>query len=77
VKHSVRHQQGHIYEASGAFFVRYSVNEIIDGKPRRVQRSTRLCTKDGNKYRTVKDIPYLKSEMWAPRLIYLRPGPHA
>ncbi len=44
-----RFQRGYIYEAFGAFHVRYYVTEIVDGKPKRVQRSKRLCTKD-NKY---------------------------
>ena len=54
-RHQRRHQRGHVYLASGAFYVRYSVIEIIDGKPKRVQRSARLCAKDGNKYRSVTD----------------------
>jgi integrase len=41
-----RYQSGHIYEASGAFFVRYYVTEIVDSRPTRVQRSYRLCVKD-------------------------------
>jgi integrase len=41
-----RHQRGYIYEAFGAFHVRYYVNEIVDGQPVRKQRSHRLCTKD-------------------------------
>jgi len=41
-----RYQSGYIYEASGAFFVRYYVTEIVDGTPRRVQSSNRLCEKD-------------------------------
>jgi integrase len=41
-----RHQRGYIYEASGAFHVRYYVTEIVDGKPKKKQRSHRLCTKD-------------------------------
>ena len=40
-----RYQQGYIYEASGAFFVRYYSTEIVDGKAERVQRSHRLCSK--------------------------------
>jgi integrase len=43
-----RHQRGYTYEAFGAFHVRYYVNEIVDGKPERKQRSHRLCTKDRN-----------------------------
>ena len=41
-----RHQRGHIYEASGAFHVRYYTTEIVAGKPEKKQRSHRLCTKD-------------------------------
>ncbi len=41
-----RFQQGHIYEAFNAFHVRYYQTEIIDGQPKRVQRSHRLCAKD-------------------------------
>jgi len=44
----IRHQRGYIYEASGAFHVRYYVNEIVDGKPEKKQRSHRLCAKDRN-----------------------------
>src|SRR5579863_9302719 len=44
--HMGRYQSGQIYEASGAFFVRYYVSEIVDGKPTRVQRSYRLCERD-------------------------------
>jgi integrase len=41
-----RHQRGYIYEAFNAFHVRYYTTEIVDGKPKRVQRSHRLCTRD-------------------------------
>src|SRR6266851_4023650 len=41
-----RHQRGYIYEASGAFHVRYYVTEIVEGKPEKKQRSHRLCDKD-------------------------------
>jgi len=41
-----RHQRGYIYEASGAFHVRYYVTEIVEGKPDKKQRSHRLCAKD-------------------------------
>jgi hypothetical protein len=43
-----RIQTGYIYESSGAFFVRYYVTEIVDGKAVRVQRSRRLCEKSEN-----------------------------
>jgi hypothetical protein len=45
-----RIQAGYIYESSGAFFVRYYVTEIVDGKPQRVQRSRRLCEKSEKYY---------------------------
>jgi integrase len=48
-----RIQTGYIYEASGAFFVRYYVTQIVDGQPQRVQRSARLCEKN-DKYYGVK-----------------------
>ena len=51
----MRLQTGHIYEAAGAFFVRYRADEIVEGQRVRVQRSHRLCTKDGIRYRSVKD----------------------
>jgi integrase len=55
--HMGRYQSGHIYEASGAFFVRYYVSEIVDGKATRVQRSYRLCGKDDkNHSRTCKAV---------------------
>jgi hypothetical protein len=42
-----RFQSGHIYEASGSFFVRFRVVEITPGgQTARVQRSHRLCLKD-------------------------------
>jgi hypothetical protein len=42
---AARFQRGHIFEAHNAFHVRYYDSEIIDGQPRRVQRSERLCSK--------------------------------
>jgi integrase len=61
--HMSRYQSGHIYEASGAFFVRYYVSEIVDAKPTRVQRSYRLCDKD-DKYhsRTCKAVKQKAAE---------------
>src|SRR5271168_2361378 len=41
-----RHQDGNVYEASGAFHIRYWSTELRDGKAVRVQRSKRLCAKD-------------------------------
>ncbi len=45
-----RIQKGHIYEASGAFYVRYWATEIVARHPKRVQRSERLCFKDEKHY---------------------------
>ena len=50
-----RHQQGHIYEASGSFYVRYRATQIVDGKAIREQCSQWLCEKDGKRYKNVKD----------------------
>ena len=44
-----RYQQGYTFEVFKAFHVRYYVTEIVDGKPKRVQRSQRLC-ESGNNY---------------------------
>jgi len=38
-----RHKRGYIYEAFGAFHVRYYVTEIVEGKPEKKQRSHKLC----------------------------------
>jgi integrase len=51
-----RYQRGHVFEGHGAFHVRYYVNAIVDGQPRRVQRSERLCSKD-NKHHSTKCKP--------------------
>jgi integrase len=61
--HMGRYQSGHIYEASGAFFLRYYVSAIVDGKATRVQRSYRLCGKD-DKYhsRTCKAVKQKAAE---------------
>ncbi len=41
-------QSGHVYEGSDgkSFHVRYYVTEIVDGQPKRVQRSHKLCEKN-------------------------------
>jgi len=49
-----RIQAGHVYEASGAFFVRYYATAIVDGTSARVQRSERLCEKN-DKYHKFQD----------------------
>lgn len=47
-----RFQKGHVFESHGGFHVRYYVTEIVDGQPKRVQRSERLCTKDNKHHST-------------------------
>ena len=41
-----RYQRGYIYEAFGAFHVRYRLEQIVDGELIRKQHSKRLCSKD-------------------------------
>jgi integrase len=45
-----RYQRGHIYEAFGAFHVRFYQTELRDGQLARVQKSHRLCAKDRKHY---------------------------
>jgi hypothetical protein len=45
-----RYQRGHIYEAFGAFHVRFYQNELRDGQLKRLQKSHRLCAKDRKHY---------------------------
>jgi hypothetical protein len=40
-----RYQTGYVYEAFGAFHVRYYATEIVDGKPKGVQESHYLYAK--------------------------------
>jgi integrase len=61
-----RYQSGYIYEASGAFFVRYYVTAIVDGTPTRVQSSYRLCSKDEKHHsRTCKPVKQLAADHMA------------
>lgn len=67
-----QHQAGYIYEAFNAFHVRYYVTENRDGKLIRVQKSHKLCRKEG-KYtsRTCKAVKnlceyFLKDKINAP-----------
>jgi hypothetical protein len=49
------HQTGYIFESkSGAFHVRYCATEIVDGQPRRVQKSHLLCRKTTSAPRAVQ-----------------------
>jgi len=55
-----RHQTGYIFESqSGSFHVRYRTVEIVDGKPRRVQKSHMLCRKDDKHFsKTCKAVKF-------------------
>ena len=59
-----RHQTGYIFEsASGAFHVRYYTTEIVDGQPRRVQKSRLLCRKDNKHFsKTCKAVKLLRDD---------------
>jgi integrase len=59
-----RYQNGHIFEQHSAFHVRYYLTEIVDGKPTRVQRSERLCTKDQKHHSTTcKPVKQLAADV--------------
>ncbi len=59
-----RHQTGHIFEsASGAFHVRYYTTEIVDGLPKRVQKSHLLCRRDNKHFsKTCKAVKLLRDD---------------
>jgi integrase len=59
-----RHQTGYIFESkSGAFHVRYYTTEIVDGQPRRVQKSHLLCRKDNKHFsKTCKAVKLLRDD---------------
>jgi integrase len=58
-----RIQNGYLYEASGAFFVRYYARKIVAGKVQRVQSSHRLCSKDEKYYAlNAKAVKLLRNE---------------
>jgi integrase len=60
-----RYQRGYIYEAFGAFHVRYRVEEIVDGELVRKQRSHRLCTKGRGQSAASKSVRRLCDEFMA------------
>jgi integrase len=59
-----RHQTGYIFEsASGAFHVRYYTTEIVEGQPRRVQKSRLLCHKDDRHFsKSCKAVKLIRDE---------------
>lgn len=67
-----QHQTGYIYEAFGSFHVRYYCTENRDGKLVRVQKSHKLCRKEGKYKNTtckaVKNLceDFLKDKVNAP-----------
>jgi integrase len=66
MKSKTRFQTGHIYEASGSFFIRFRVIELVDGQTKRVQRSHRLCFKDErHTSKTCKAVRQLAAERMA------------
>jgi integrase len=71
-------QRGYIYEASGSFYVRYCVTEIVDGQPQRMQRSHRLCQKGGKYYaRDCKAVKLLRDEYMLSLNQTQQTSPHA
>lgn len=60
-----RYQRGYIYEASGAFHVRYRHEAIVDGELVRVQRSRRLCEKTQGLTLASKSVRRLCDEFMA------------
>ncbi|MBZ5679186.1 MAG: site-specific integrase [Acidobacteriia bacterium] len=60
-----RYQRGYIYEAFGAFHVRYRLEEIVDGKLVRKQHSKRLCTKRKGLTTSSKPVRRLCDEFMA------------
>jgi integrase len=60
-----RYQRGYIYEAFGAFHVRYRTEEIVDGKLTRKQHSKRLCPKSKGLTISSKSVRRLCDEFMA------------
>ena len=59
-----RHQTGYSFEsASSAFHLRYYITEIVDGQPKRVQKSHLLCRKDNKHFsQTCKAVKLLRDD---------------
>src|SRR5437879_3813106 len=60
-----RYQRGYIYEAFGAFHVRYRLEEIVDGRLVWKQHSKRLCTKSKGLIASSKSVRRLCDEFMA------------
>ncbi|MGB6405011.1 MAG: hypothetical protein WBF26_19375, partial [Candidatus Sulfotelmatobacter sp.] len=60
---TTRFQTGSIYEAYGAFHIKYYTTVLREGKEVRVQRSHKLCRKDAKHYSaTCKQVKKLASD---------------
>jgi len=63
---TTRFQTGSIYEAYGAFHIKYYTTVLREGKEVRVQRSHKLCRKDAKHYSTTcKQVKKLASDYMA------------
>jgi integrase len=51
-----RFQRGYVFTAHSAWHVRYVVTALVDGQPRRVQKSTRICSKNGISKRQARTL---------------------
>ena len=51
-----RFQRGYVFTAHGAWHLRYAVTAIVDGQARRVQQSTRICSKSGTSKRQARTL---------------------
>ena len=61
-----RYQNGYVFASSSSFHLRYYQTEIVDGQPRRVQKSQRLCAKDSVHHsRTCKAVRQLAASVLA------------
>jgi len=69
---------GTIIEASGVFYVRYSVGTTVSGagKPRPVQKTHKLCSKDDRHYSTKVKLPNGKTRLVACKAVRLLADAH-
>lgn len=51
-----RFQRGYVFTAHGAWHVRYSVTTRVNGQPKRVQKNTRICSKNGISKRQARTL---------------------
>jgi hypothetical protein len=53
-----RFQRGYLFRAHGAWHVRYVVTALVDGQTKRVQKSTRICSKSGISKRQARTLAH-------------------